>query len=52
MVIDGIDADVIEEILETEISEMEKRHETNAGIIFFRRKVRADPGASWAQYSG
>ncbi len=33
MVIDGIDADVIEEILETEISEMEKRHETNAGIF-------------------
>lgn len=33
MVVDGIDGDVIEEILETEISAMEKRHETNAGIF-------------------
>lgn len=33
MVIDGTEGDVIEEILETEISEMEKRHETNAGIF-------------------
>ncbi|MEL7657329.1 MAG: flagellar motor stator protein MotA [Bacillota bacterium] len=33
MVIDGTEADVVEEILETEISAMEKRHETNAGIF-------------------
>lgn len=33
MVIDGIQGDVIEEILETEIAAMEKRHETNAGIF-------------------
>ncbi|HML36838.1 MAG TPA: MotA/TolQ/ExbB proton channel family protein [Bacillota bacterium] len=33
MVIDGTDAEVIEEILESEIAAMEKRHETNAGIF-------------------
>lgn len=33
MVVDGIDADIIEEILESEISAMQKRHETNAGIF-------------------
>lgn len=33
MVIDGIEGEIIEEILETEISAMEKRHETNAGIF-------------------
>lgn len=33
MVIDGTEADVIEEILETEILAMEKRHETNASIF-------------------
>lgn len=33
MVIDGIEGDVIEEILDAEISAMEKRHETNASIF-------------------
>ncbi len=33
LVIDGTEGDIIEEILETEISAMEKRHETNAGIF-------------------
>ena len=33
MVIDGTEEDVIVEILETEISAMEKRHEINAGIF-------------------
>lgn len=33
MVVDGIEGDVIEEILEAEISAMEKRHEINAGIF-------------------
>ena len=33
MVIDGTEEDIIEEILETEISAMEKRHETNASIF-------------------
>jgi len=33
MVVDGIEGEVIEEILEAEISAMEKRHETNAGIF-------------------
>lgn len=33
MVIDGIEGDVIEEILEMEIEAMEKRHETNASIF-------------------
>ena len=33
MVIDGTEADIIEEILETEIAAMEKRHETNASIF-------------------
>lgn len=33
MVIDGIEGDIIEEILEMEIEAMEKRHETNASIF-------------------
>lgn len=33
MVIDGTEGDIIEEILEAEISAMEKRHETNASIF-------------------
>lgn len=33
MVIDGTEEEVIEEILESEIAAMEKRHETNAGIF-------------------
>ena len=33
MVIDGTEEDIIEEILETEISGMEKRHELNASIF-------------------
>ncbi len=33
MVIDGIEGDIIEEILEMEIAAMEKRHETNASIF-------------------
>jgi chemotaxis protein MotA len=33
MVADGTERDVIEEILEAEITAMEKRHETNAGIF-------------------
>ena len=33
MVIDGTEEDLIQEILETEISAMEKRHETNASIF-------------------
>lgn len=33
MVIDGMEAGVIEDILEAEISAMEKRHETNASIF-------------------
>lgn len=33
MVIDGTEEDIIEEILETEIASMEKRHETNASIF-------------------